>query len=925
MKNKTRTVVFVSLVIFLITILKATSINAQEEAYLLHDDRIHWTGMPIKLVKQVKERLESKYPEFYNFRQDVYYKQSNETVSYSNAFNIVEQTSGSKYHINPFVLLTTVGESLNWESPSNKDLYTISKKIRLDLHQHYNDFKWNSEIRSKNSNIANAATYAIYAYFKFDKDKLADWESSYRFLTDANPRLPVFEAIQKTDSLPAPFIERSPMDMNAIDGEHVVTNSFFDHNSPTYDDDGSIHRFDGFLSEEDDTSGVSWYAGHDAYDYHYANQFVYNVKNGYMIKCDPERGALAVKHTDSREDEGWSTFYWHMDNLNIPPDDEGNPIDCSDVASTQPFVPKNFVLGTASNINPTPDMLPHLHFGVRKSISMQQDIDPFGWWDTNPDPWEVSSGLESTWLWWGDESGDGHFTVDTNESQAQLFQNNETGNEWHYVNRGHNEKAVYALMEHSSEATEYSKNWAIWGTYISAPDYYQVQAYWPDDEEEITSAAQYKIYRYVDGELVLNEVSIDQAEQPNTWVNLGEFYFEQGATVVMLSDITNDVNEVGKRVYFDALRWETAGPTPTPTPSGRGFYSDGIEGAYYNDVDDGNWGLDEPITWETFTTFVLTRLDSIISFDTGTSSPAPGVNGTFWSTRWEGLLAVPQDDNYIFYFDNLDDGARLYINNNLELESWLVQGAHSYQTSPVYLTTGQLHDIRVEFAQGPGSGGSFMLSWSSSSFSKEVIGPSGEIPPTFTPTPSPTLTPSPTPIPTNTSVPPTNTPIPTNTPALTSTPGSGPTSDPWDWWWDAEKVLMQDEPAQKSEDFSNLLSKIRDEVLVKSAKGDEYIEMIYEHAPEIMSIFTKDEKLRLQVKDLALKAQPFLESIVADNTKGEQPRLNKEWVEETLKVLEIAEKQASPALRKEIQWWKKYLPNFVDKTADEIWQSLPKR
>ena len=190
---------------------------------------------------------------------------------------------------------------------------------------------------------------------------------------------------------------------------------------------------------------------------------------------------------------------------------------------------------------------------------------------------------------------------------------------------------------------------------------------------------------------------------------------------------------------------------------------------------------------------------------------------------------------------------------------------------------------------------------------------------TLTATATPTLTATPTSTPTSTPTPvrPTNTPVPTNT------PGAEPTSDPW--WGNAEKVLMKDEPAQKNEDFSNLLSQIRDQVLRNSSKGDEYIDMVYEHAPEIMTMFIKNEGLRLQVKELALEAQPLLESMVDDDVKGKQPRLSKAWIEKTLQVLEIAEKQASPALRQEIQWWRKYLPDFAGKTGNEIWEMLPKR
>ncbi len=193
--------------------------------------------------------------------------------------------------------------------------------------------------------------------------------------------------------------------------------------------------------------------------------------------------------------------------------------------------------------------------------------------------------------------------------------------------------------------------------------------------------------------------------------------------------------------------------------------------------------------------------------------------------------------------------------------------------------------------------------------------------PTATPTATPTFTPTPTPTPTFT---PTPTPTPTLTPSPTVTPSSEPTSTP-SWWSPAEIVLMQDETAQKKEVFSELLSQIRDQVLELSPKGDAYIEMVYQHAPEIMTLLMQDENLRQQVKDLALDLQPILESVVGDGPKSEEPRLEKAWVDKATVTLNIVEEQASLALREEIKWWQAHLPDFSYKTGKEIWEMLPYR
>lgn len=157
-------------------------------------------------------------------------------------------------------------------------------------------------------------------------------------------------------------------------------------------------------------------------------------------------------------------------------------------------------------------------------------------------------------------------------------------------------------------------------------------------------------------------------------------------------------------------------------PLPRGFCPETLEAFYYNDVP-APYEIGGPITWETFTSFVLRRKEPCIAFETNTNPPAPGVNGTFWSARWEGLLLVPKSEEYVFYFDRLDDGARLYLDDSEtpELESWLVQGPHDYSSVPIYLNAG-LHKVKLEYAQGPAWQAGLFLGWEFSSiFSKEVL------------------------------------------------------------------------------------------------------------------------------------------------------------------------------------------------------------
>ena len=70
---------------------------------------------------------------------------------------------------------------------------------------------------------------------------------------------------------------------------------------------------------------------------------------------------------------------------------------------------------------------------------------------------------------------------------------------------------------------------------------------------------------------------------------------------------------------------------------------------------------------------VLTRIDSMIDFSWGGRSPAPGVPHDKFSVRWTGKISPPE--TRIFTLGTrTDDGARLYVNNQLLFEDWTEHG-----------------------------------------------------------------------------------------------------------------------------------------------------------------------------------------------------------------------------------------------------------
>jgi beta-glucosidase len=104
---------------------------------------------------------------------------------------------------------------------------------------------------------------------------------------------------------------------------------------------------------------------------------------------------------------------------------------------------------------------------------------------------------------------------------------------------------------------------------------------------------------------------------------------------------------------------------------------------------------------------VFTRIDSMINFNFGTSSPAPGLPEDHFSIRWRGKIIPPEPIHFIG--TSTDDGARLYINGDLVIDDWRDHAEEPNRAS-VNLLAGTEYDI--EFQQyDNGLGASARLTW----------------------------------------------------------------------------------------------------------------------------------------------------------------------------------------------------------------------
>ena len=80
----------------------------------------------------------------------------------------------SNLQINPAVTLVTLGDSLDWQLPSNTDLFLKSQEISEELDRLAFDWEdpQNESLRSQYPEVANSGTYALYAFFNYNLDRL---------------------------------------------------------------------------------------------------------------------------------------------------------------------------------------------------------------------------------------------------------------------------------------------------------------------------------------------------------------------------------------------------------------------------------------------------------------------------------------------------------------------------------------------------------------------------------------------------------------------------------------------------------------------------------------------------------------------------------------------------------------------------------
>jgi hypothetical protein len=91
----------------------------------------------------------------------------------------------------------------------------------------------------------------------------------------------------------------------------------------------------------------------------------------------------------------------------------------------------------------------------------------------------------------------------------------------------------------------------------------------------------------------------------------------------------------------------------------------------------------------------LERNDDRIDFNWGSGSPDPVINNDWFSARWTRRICVPEGRTTFTVW--VDDGARLFVNDRLIIDTWVAQERKRY-TASVRLNAGQ-HRVVLEYME----------------------------------------------------------------------------------------------------------------------------------------------------------------------------------------------------------------------------------
>jgi len=876
--------------------LASTDRQNHKEIHVI-DGRVYWdvdAGIELgvwEAIGVLQEALERRAPAWAQYRW-----QDSRGREHSLAEYIWDVADTQMIGVNPRVLLVTAGMALDWQVPKGKDLPRAISEVGVTLTQHERAFSFDEALRARYPQVANAGSYALYAFFGYDREKLHAWRQTYEELFGRGAL--ILAATPTPNATPRPFMAR-PFAQPPAPTPFYTIYSFLDHNAPYIYDEPTLTRFDGLVLDTQGgcVGGKSCYSGHEGLDYTTGRDYpavqppVYAVGDGVVTRIITSCGQVEVLH----EDEQVVSVYMHMENIQV---------------ARNQRVDTDTLLGYTGNVANGVNCRstgPHLHFHTRFQHDRRAFLEPFGWWDAAGDPDPLEDYREdgwsgSWWLWRGDEAGDGYLVVDNRESQAQLFypHYDERGQQtWWYDAAGYGNASwwTYSVTDEND-----STNWGIWGAQIETSGLYCLSAYWPRRPQN-TTTAQYRIFSQAQG-LLPPAVVVNQREQGDTWVPLGEYALARGPSVVILTDFVGPNGTAQERVYFDAVKWApgpcatptatptvtatpppppTATPTPTATPAPSGFF---LTGPYQFTISlpgGQQYG------------------NHVLSFTQPDGAAFAGivVYTDYWRTMFRDAASLGLNPSLHGGSSPWDHGAGWYCRTS----GW-GEDAGACDFAAAALGQAFLTPRPLSYWNRNGWPGSLVYSalgvesypcceWPPVTANLTVYYIWNGVPPTPTPTPTPTC---PCPFICGRTV-------SSNQPAL-------------------PRLFRAASQVADLTEFAPLLYQVRDNLMAQSQEGRRYIGLFNQHSAEIASILLSDDALYDQAYATMKMFEPGLRALAEG--RGEEVTITAEQVQAAQAFLDALLPKASAALQEAIraERARRPLEDMVGMTMKEAWNHV---
>ena len=220
-----------------------------------------------------------------------------------------------------------------------------------------------------------------------------------------------------------------------------------------------------------------------------------------------------------------------------------------------------------------------------------------------------------------------------------------------------------------------------------------------------------------DGAVTLNYTTVDATATSGEdyIITAGQAILGPGVTSTnIVVPIINDTDDEGNETFNVSTDQTTGGATlGFPRTATITILDDdggptigngnGLLGTYYNDRD--------------LLDFEFDRTDATVDFDWGFGSPDSSIGSSTFSAVWSGQIEPLYSETYTFEVQ-VDDGLRLYVDNQLIIDEW--QNQATTHTGQIALQGGIRHDIRIEYYENTGNA-EISLRWSSASQALEVV------------------------------------------------------------------------------------------------------------------------------------------------------------------------------------------------------------